>query len=161
MSEVAALAAMFVRATGATRVLEIGSGTGESGLAIAAAQPLDGMLITIERNAEKAATARQAFATAKYGSRVSLVTGDPSRYLHKIAGPFGVILQNGDRAQFAAVHERLISLLARGGTLITHGIGDPASGGYNESLAADTRLSTVTLNLGDGVAISVLRPTTS
>jgi caffeoyl-CoA O-methyltransferase len=154
-SDLSRLLGMFVRAVDATRVLEIGTGAGASGLAIAEALPSDGMLITLERDAAHAAAARQAFATAGYAHKVSVMIGDASRYLHKIAGPFDLVFQDGDVAQYAALHERIVGLLAPGGTLITHNISEAAS--YNEMLAADQRLNTATLNIGNGVAVSVRR----
>ena len=157
--EVTRLVAMFVRAVQATRVLEIGTGSGDSGLAIAQALPPDGMLITLERDAAMAAAARRAFAAAGYANNVTVMIGEASRYLHKIAGPFHVVFQDSDPAQYDALHNRLVTLLAPGGTLITHNIRE--GGSYNEVLAADARLNTVILPLGHRVAISVRRTTPS
>jgi predicted O-methyltransferase YrrM len=161
MNEIARLVAMFVRATETRRVLEIGTGGGESGLQIARALPPGGMLITVERDREVAATARRRFEAEGHGRTVTVITGEPSRYLHKIAGPFGVVVQRGDAAQFARLHPRLVALLDRAGMLITDDINNSESGDYNGMLAADARLTTITLKVGKGVAISVLRSTTS
>lgn len=155
MSEAATLLGIFVRAVRAARVLEIGTGDGTSGLAIAEALPDGGMLISLERDAATAARARHAFAAAGHADRVSVMIGEASRYLHKIAGPFDVIFNDGDAAQFERLHERLVALLAPGGTLVTHNITEAR--GYNGVLAADARLNTVMLPLNNGVAISVLR----
>ena len=153
MSVTVALVGIIARAIRARRVLEIGTGAGSSSLAIAAALPPDGMLITLEREETVALAARQAVASAGYANRVSVMIGDAARYLHKIAGPFDLVVQDGDVAQYRLLHERLVSLLAPSGTLLTFNVDQ--AGDYNEMLAADVRLTTFTLNLDGGVAISV------
>ena len=151
--------ALMVRATRARRVLEIGTGTGGSGLAIVEAMPTDGTLITLERDATTAGAARTAFTAAGHENRVSVMIGDASRYLHKIAGPFDLVFQDGDAVQFATLHDRLVQLLAPAALLLTN---NPASaGGYNEVLAADARLMTMVLTIGDGLAVSVRRDHTT
>jgi caffeoyl-CoA O-methyltransferase len=144
---------MIVRATAARRVLEIGTGTGHAAHAIATALPDDGMLITLERDAALAALARQSLAAAGHAGRVSVMIGDATRYLHKIAGPFELILQDGEPSEYEALHERLVRLLAVSATLLTNRVSN--SGKYNETLSRDARLNTVVLNVGDGLALSV------
>jgi caffeoyl-CoA O-methyltransferase len=147
--------ALIVRATRARRVLEIGTGAGRSASAIAEALPADGTLITIERDPTLAAAAREAFASAGLTQRVTTIIGDAARYLHKISGPFDVVFQDGDIAQYEALHDRLVQLLAPSATLITHNTN--LAGGYNGMLAADPRLMTMTLSIGEGLALSVRR----
>jgi caffeoyl-CoA O-methyltransferase len=154
MGDMAGLLDVLVRATRAKSVLEIGTGSGISGLEIAAALPPDGRLITLERNAMAGAAARSAFAAAGYDRRVTVMVGDAVRYLHKIAGPFDLILQDGEPSQYRVLHDKLVPLLGPGGLLVTRGL--LAAGDYNECLAADTRLTT-TLLTDAGLALSVKR----
>jgi caffeoyl-CoA O-methyltransferase len=151
----AGLLDVLIRAIRARRVLEIGTGTGASGLEIAAALPPDGRLITIERDAAAAMEARAAFADAGCEHRVSVMIGDAARYLHKIAGPFELILQDGDPSQYDTLHERLVTLVAPGGLLVTRNL--TASGDYNKLLAGDARLITAFLESAKGLALSVKR----
>ncbi len=161
-------------AAGVRRVLEIGTAIGYSGLWIATALPADGQLITLERDAGRAARARDHFAAAGVAAKVSVMVGDASRYLHKIAGPFDLIFQDGDKHQYQPMLDRLIQLLRPGGTLVTDNVlwsGEVVPGyieppardaadtaaiaAYNRTLVADTRLVTTLLPVGDGVAVSV------
>ncbi len=142
-----------LRHAGARRVLEIGTGPGDSALAIAAALPAEGMLLTLERDAQVAGEARHRLAAAGVAAKVSVLIGDASRYLHKIAGPFDLIFQNGDPAQCDASLERLIALLRPSGILVTNNSNHGAD--YNNRLAADPRLSSSFLTIGNGVTISV------
>jgi caffeoyl-CoA O-methyltransferase len=149
------LLGVLIRATRAGRVLEIGTGTGASGLEIAAALPPDGRLITLERDAAAAMEARAAFAAAGCERRVTVMIGDAARYLHKIAGPFDLTLQDGDPSQYDTLHERLVSLVAPGGLLVTRNL--TAAGDYNKLLAGDARLMTAFLDSAEGLALSVKR----
>ena len=40
--------------------------------------------------------------------RVTVMIGDASRYLHKVAGPFDLIFQDGDKAPYAPLLDRLV-----------------------------------------------------
>ena len=171
-----ALLHALVRTKPAARVLEIGTATGYSGLWMATALPPDGMLITLERDAARAETARRHFEVAGVSHQVTVMIGDAARYLHKLAGPFDLVFQDGDKALYTPLLDRLVSLLAPGGLLVTDnvlwsgevipGYVDPpkrnpedatAIAAYNEGLGADDRLFTVVLPVGDGVAISIKR----
>lgn len=96
-----------------TRILEIGTGNGDLTLALADLLAPDGMLITMEADAARAAAARRRFTTAGHAQRISVIAGEPARFLHKIRGPFDVIVQ-----RVAAPSERIAVLLKSGGVLI-------------------------------------------
>jgi predicted O-methyltransferase YrrM len=164
----------MVRAAGARRVLEIGTAIGYSALWIATALPADGQLITLERDAARAAAAREHFARAGVAERVAVMVGDAARSLHKIAGPFDVIFQDGDKAQYEPMLDRLTELLRPAGVLVTDNIlwsGEVVPGfvdspqknpedtkaiaSYNQRLASHAHLDTTFLSIGDGVGISI------
>jgi predicted O-methyltransferase YrrM len=161
---------------GATRILEIGTAIGYSTLWLATALPAGGMLITMEADPARAARAREHFAAAGYGDRVSVMVGDATRFLHKIAGPFDLIFQDSDKQLYEPMLERLVELLRPGGLLVADNIlwnGEVIPGyvsekkysdadtaaivSFSRRLAADTRLYTSFLQVGDGVSVSVKR----
>ena len=158
------------------RILEIGTGYGCSGLRLARALVPDGMLFTIERDPARAATARQHFERAGLGGRVSVMVGESARLVHKVAGPFDLVFQDGSKDQYETVLDRLVGLLRPRGVLVSDNIlwqgdvipgfcAEPAHSAestaiiarYSRRLAADPRLVTVFLPVGDGVAVSVRR----
>lgn len=172
-----ALLHALTRAIGATRVLEIGTAIGYSALWMATALPPTGMLVTLERDPARAAIARAHAREAGVDDRVNVMIGDAERYLHKLAGPFDVIFQDGDKASYEPLLDRLVGLLRPGGVLLTDNVlwdGDVVPGfndtatkpaadtaaivRYNQRLAADPRLATTWLTVGDGVAIAVKHP---
>ena len=158
------------------RILEIGTGYGCSGIHLARALAPGGMLLTVERDPARAATARQHFERAGLGGRVSVMVGEAARLIHKVAGPFDLIVQDGSKDQHETALDRLVSLLRPRGVLVSDNIlwqGDVIPGfraepahsvestaiitRYSQRLAADPRLATVFLPVGDGVAVSVKR----
>jgi caffeoyl-CoA O-methyltransferase len=114
------------------------------------------MLITLERDAAAAALARQAFAASGHAHNVSVMIGDAARYLHKLSGPFELIFQDAEPVSYEGLHDRVVRLLATSGTLVTHRV--TANDKYNEILRRDPRLRTVVLNLAEGIALSVRKP---
>jgi predicted O-methyltransferase YrrM len=152
LPETADLAAVFVRLTRANRVLAIGTSDERSIVAIGRALPADGLLIAIERDAGNAAVLRQRVADAGCAPRVSIIAGDAARYLHKVAGPFELILQRETSVLLRALHDRVVNVLAPSATLLTFNLA--ADEDYNERLMRDRRLNTVVIGSG-GLAISV------
>ncbi len=164
----------LTRAIGATRVLEIGTAIGYSTVWMATALPPAGLLVSLERDPARAATARAHLAEAGLDDRVNVMVGEADRYLHKLAGPFDLIFQDGDKQQYAPMLEKLAPLLRPGGLLVTDNVlwdGEVVPGftdsprkkpedtaaiaAYNEQLARDPRFTTSWLPVGDGVAVAL------
>lgn len=169
-----ALLHAIARASGAQRILEIGTAIGYSTLWLASALLADGTMISMEMEAARAARARDHLAAAGLGDRVSVMVGDATRFLHKVAGPFDVIFQDSDKQLYEPMLDRLVELLRPGGVLLTDNVlwdGEVVPGfvtepkkkpqdtvaiaAYNQRLANDARLSTTFLQVGDGVSLSV------
>ncbi len=173
-AEVGALLRVLATATGATRILEIGTCIGYSGIWLAGALPRDGMLITMEKDQERAAIAKANFARAGLSDRVSVMVGDAALKIVKVSGPFDLIFQDGHKPLYNTLLEPLVSLLRPGGLLVTDNVlwdgevvpgfvDTPAKNAedtraiseYNQRLAAHPQLLTSIVPLRDGVAISV------
>jgi caffeoyl-CoA O-methyltransferase len=142
----------------ARRTFEIGAGYGLSALAVVLAGGADATIFTVERDAARAAVAREHFAQAGLGTRANVMVGEAARLVHKVAGPFDLIVQDGDAVGRLPLLDRLVALLRPGGVLVSNHIGpgsldDTASD--RERLAADARLRTAFLPIGDGLAVSV------
>lgn len=175
--EVGALLRTLALAARARRILEVGTAIGYSGLWLAGALPADGLLLTIELDAERAQAARGYFERAGLGTRANVMVGDARRLVAKVAGPFDLIFQDcGDKLAYGAMLDRLVSLLRRGGLLVTDNVlahGEVAPGfvetpgypqaridamrEYNARLHTHPQLVTAIVPLRDGVAISVRR----
>lgn len=176
-AEVGALLRVLTTAIGARRVLEIGTAVGYSGIWIAGGMPSDGMLITMEKDPERARIAKENFARAGLADRVSVMVGDAALKLVKVSGPFDLIFQDGHKPHYNTMLDTLVGLLRPGGLLVSDNVlwdGEVVPGyaaapqknaedtraihEYNERLAAHPQLMTATVPLRDGVAISVRKP---
>tara|TARA_Y100000588_G_C14206330_1_gene904830 strand:- start:743 stop:1393 length:651 start_codon:yes stop_codon:yes gene_type:complete len=176
-SAVGRLLETMVMATSARNVLEIGTANGYSALWLAQSLPADGRLISIELDRSRAQLARDHFTEAGLENRASVMVGDSALLIHKIAGPFDLIFNDGDKRQYPQLLDRLVKLLRPGGVLITDNVlwdGEVVPGlvslpnrsteetkaiaTYNQRLATDARLVTSFLPLRDGVAMSIRKP---
>src|SRR6266436_3485195 len=84
-AEVGALLRVLSVSIGASRVLEIGTAIGYSGIWLAGALPADGMLLTLEKDEERAREARDNFARAGLANRVSVIVGDAQLKVAKVS----------------------------------------------------------------------------
>jgi predicted O-methyltransferase YrrM len=173
MPDTGAMLHALVRLTGARRVLEIGTAIGYSTLWMATALPEDGQLISLERDADRAGRARRHAEAAGVDARVHVMVGDAGRFLHKLAGPFDVIFQDGDKPGYLTMLDRLEALLRPGGVLASDNVlwsgavvpgmtpteprrqeDTDALATYNARLSQDPRFHTVWIPIGDGLSIS-------
>jgi predicted O-methyltransferase YrrM len=174
-AEVGGLLRVLATAAGAKRILEIGTAIGYSGIWLAGALPVGGMLFTMELSPDRAAIARQNFARAGLADRAHIMIGDAALLVAKVSGPFDLIFQDGAKGNYGRMLDRLVERLRPGGLLVTDNVlwsGEVVPGfsaapshhdeadtraiaEYNERLAADPRLRTTFLPLRDGVAVSV------
>jgi predicted O-methyltransferase YrrM len=176
-AEVGALLRTLAIAVNASRILEIGTAIGYSGIWLAGALPPGGMLITMEMNEERAREARDNFARAGVADRVSVMVGDAQLKLAKVSGPFDLIFQDGDKQLYTPMLDRLVALLRPRGLLVTDNVlwdGEVAPGftaapqrppedtraiaEYNQRVAGHPALVTTVVPLRDGVSISVRKP---
>jgi predicted O-methyltransferase YrrM len=172
--DTARLLRSLVVATGARRILEVGTAIGYSALWMAQAMPDGGMLISMELDPARAKTARSNFERAGLAGRLSVIVGDASRFLHKVAGPGDLIFQDGDKRAYEPMLPALVERLRPGGVLVTDNVlwdGEVVEGyiasprhdaadtsairAYSRRLASEPGLLTTFAAVGDGIAISV------
>ncbi len=176
-AEVGALLRVLALSVNARRILEIGTCIGYSGIWLAGALPADGMLITMELDAARAAVAKANFARAGLADRVSVMVGDAALKIVKVSGPFDLIFQDGHKPLYNTLLDPLVRLLRPGGLLVTDNVlwdGEVVPGftdtphkntddtraiaEYNTRIASHPDLLTSIVPLRDGVAISVKKP---
>lgn len=159
----------LILAARATRVLEIGTSIGYAAVAMGnAARRIGGSVLTVEKNPAIAAVARANIDAAGLGEVVDLRVEDANALLPDLAGPFGLILQDGAKVDYLPMLPRLVDLLPPGGVLVSDDVLFPvmdlpesvrawqeAIGEYNAALRARPDLHTVWLPVGDGIAVSV------
>jgi predicted O-methyltransferase YrrM len=129
VSPSAGAALRLVAAAGAARaVVEVGTGTGVSGLWLLRGMRPDGVLTTIDVEAEHQRVARRVFAAAGLPpGRSRIITGRAHDVLPRLAdGVYDLVFVHHDRLEYAAAVAAAERLLRPGGLLI---LGDAWSGG--------------------------------
>jgi predicted O-methyltransferase YrrM len=110
---------VLAAAVGARAVVEVGTGTGVSGLYLLEGMPGDGVLTTIDVEAEHQRAAREAFAEAGVRpNRTRVITGRALDVLPRLTdGAYDLVLLDADKRDFDAYLEQSVRLLRPGGVL--------------------------------------------
>jgi caffeoyl-CoA O-methyltransferase len=166
---------MLVAATDARRVLELGTFTGFTALALAAVLPPDGRVITIEASDELVAMARANIDRSPDAAKIELIVGDAREIVSTLDGPFDVVWIDAWKPDYRHYYDTVVPKLAprgvvvadnvlRGGTVAADG-GDGSDAGqiasqraFNDYVNADPRTVNVLLTVGDGLLVAWRAP---
>ncbi|HLW61363.1 MAG TPA: O-methyltransferase [bacterium] len=158
--ETGQLLAILIRATGAQRILEIGTSNGYSTIWLGwAARETGGHVTTIERAADKVAMAKANLARAGLSERVTIQHGPALDVLMTLPGPFDLVFLDADRPNYLAYLDLLVPRVRRGGLLVTDNVRSHAHelGDFLRRLRADPGLETVTVETGNGQEVTYKR----
>lgn len=150
------------------RILEVGTFSGYSALAMAAALPPGGELYTFEVNDEMEDFARGWFDASPYGSRIRFTVGDALTLVPALGLDFDFVFIDGDKRQYADYYAMAKHHLAPGGYIVADNtlwdghVVDPAyerdaqTQGirrFNDVVVADSEVECVILPLRDGLTL--------
>lgn len=150
------------------RVLEVGTFSGYSALAMAAALPPGGELYTFEVNDEMEDFARGWFDASPYGSRIRFTVGDALTLVPALGLDFDFVFIDGDKRQYADYYAMAKHHLAPGGYIVADNtlwdghVVDPAYDRdaqtqgirrFNDVVVADSEVECVILPLRDGLTL--------
>jgi caffeoyl-CoA O-methyltransferase len=146
---------------GPRRVLEIGTFSGHSALAMAAALPDGGHIDACELDAERAAFAQSWFDRSPYGSRITLHVGPAIETVARLEGAFDFVFIDADKEGYVDYYEAVLPRLSERGLIVADntlwsGQVLDAEGPivrFNEHVAADPRSVQVILSVRDGVTL--------
>ncbi|MDX3970288.1 MAG: class I SAM-dependent methyltransferase [Bradyrhizobium sp.] len=166
------LLAFLMKAIGAKRVLEIGTYTGYSALAMALALPPDGRLVTLDASEEWTAIARGYWRKAGVTDRVALKLGDAIASLERLVGDegegaFDFIYIDADKENYDTYYEYSLRLIRPAGLICFdnvfwgRSVADPqdhssetvAMRRLNVKIRDDERVDMSMLPLGDGMTL--------
>lgn len=170
------LMALLVRLTGARRVIELGTYTGYSSLAMALALPADGRIVTCDVSEEWTAVARRFWREAGVEERVELRLKPGLETLEALArdaaaGPFDFAFLDADKPNYIAYYEKLLGLVRPGGliaadnTLFVAGASivgrdfGPARAlrEFNDHVHHDERVDLAMVPIGEGLTLLRVR----
>lgn len=150
------------------RILEVGTFSGYSALAMAAALPPGGELYTFEVNDEMEDFARGWFDASPYGSRIRFTVGDALTLVPALGLDFDIVFIDGDKRQYADYYAMAKHHLAPGGYIVADNtlwdghVVDPAYDRdaqtqgirrFNDLVVADSEVECVILPLRDGLTL--------
>jgi caffeoyl-CoA O-methyltransferase len=162
----------LVRASGARRVVEIGTLGGYSGIWIARGLPADGRLITLEKEPRHAEVAREHFALAGVADKVEIRMGEAQHSLPALSaeGPFDFCFIDADKRGYGDYLDWALNNVRSGGVIAAHNafrhgaILDDQDGSedsrtiraVNQRFASDPRLVSTIFPAGDGTVVGVV-----
>ena len=168
-----ALLALLVRSIGARMALEIGTFTGYSALAVAAALPPDGELVCCDNSEEWTAIARRYWKEAGLERKIDLRLAPALETLAALerergAGSFDFAFIDADKPAYDAYYESCLRLLRAGGLIAldnmlwSGNVADPnrhdadtdALRALNAKIRDDARVDSCLLTVGDGVMLA-------
>ena len=162
----ARLLELLVYASGARRVLEIGTFSGFSALSMAAGLPHDGRIDTCEIDPVHAEVARRYIARSPYASRIVVHLGPALETIAALEGDFDFVFIDADKPNYAnyldAVLPRLSphGLIAVDNTLWSGRVAEPEQdemtrmmAAFNDRVAGDPSLVSVILTVRDGITV--------
>jgi predicted O-methyltransferase YrrM len=157
----------------AKSVVEVGTGTGVSGGWLLRGMRRDGVLTTIDLEAENQRAAREAFTEAGFRpNRTRLITGRALEVLPRLTDrAYDFVLLDAESTEYDAYVDQSLRLLRRGGVLaVTDAlwrgkVADPAQRDRATTtmrevvkrIRDDARLVPALLPVGDGLLLAVLR----
>lgn len=119
----AQLVSILVRASGVTRALEVGTSNAYSTIWLAwSLQPAGGRIISVDRNPDKHALARENLRRAGFLDMVGLRTGDATEVARGLAGPFDLVFLDADRRKFPEVMGVLLPKIAKRALVIADNV---------------------------------------
>lgn len=168
-----AFMALVVRLMGARRCLEVGTFTGYSALAVAAALPPGGTLVACDLSDDWTQIARRYWAMAGVADRITLLLGRAvetlDRLLHDGGGAtFDFAFIDADKTAYDAYYERCLALVRPGGLIALDNAlrdGEVADDGAHEpdtdairalnaKVRDDPRVESCLVTVGDGILLA-------
>ena len=151
----------------ASNVVEIGTGTGVSGLWLLRGMNSAGVLTSIDSDAERQRAAKEIFSTAAIASnKIRLIAGRAIEVVDKLTGnAYDLMFINGDKLEYETLFDQSLRLLRPGGILVFHNVlsdsnaaDDLAVIKVSEKIKDDSRLVSVMIPSGSGIIAASYRP---
>jgi predicted O-methyltransferase YrrM len=173
--ETGALLQTLALASGARRILEVGTAIGVSTLYLARAVPADGLVVSFEIDQERQAAARSYLERAGVLDRVDLRLEDARVGLATLHESFDMAFVDGMKAQYGEYFDGVLPQLRSGGVLAVDNVlmsgtvAENRSDGnwsedqiatarrFNQNLLSDPQLVGTLTPVGDGVLVAVKR----
>jgi caffeoyl-CoA O-methyltransferase len=162
---------LLVYASGARRVLELGTYSGYSALSMAAGLPPDGRIDTCELDESRAAVARRYIGQSPYADRIQIHLGPALETIGRLEGEFDFVFIDADKPNYVNYYEAVLPRLTERGFIAADNTlwsgrvlddadddeGTRAIKAFNEHVKSDPRVTSVMLTVRDGVTLIHLK----
>ncbi len=158
---------LLMKIARAKRVLEIGTFTGYSALAMAEGLPPGGRIITCDINPDTTRIAREYWAQSPHGKKIELRLGPAAQTIQRLKGPFDAVFIDADKENYIRYWQLCVPKVRKGGILLADNTlwsgrvlhpeesSDKAIAAFNRRVAADKRVDIVLLTVRDGLTLAV------
>jgi len=161
---------LLVYASGASRVLELGTYSGYSSLSMAAGLPAGGRIDTCELDENRATVAQRYIDQSPYADRVQIHLGPALETIGRLEGEFDFVFIDADKPNYLNYYEAVLPRLSERGFIAADNTlwsgrvldetaeeeGTRAIKAFNEHVKSDPRVTSVMLSVRDGVTL--IRP---
>jgi predicted O-methyltransferase YrrM len=157
---------LLVRLTGARRVLELGTFTGWSSIAMAWGLEPGGLVITCDVDAEAQEIARRYAEEAGVAERIDFRLGPGLETIATVDGPLDLVFIDADKEGYVDYYEATLPLLADDGVIVADNVlwsgsvveDDPDEKtrtimAFNDHVRNDRRVIAVMLTIRDGMTL--------
>lgn len=160
--------AMLVKLTGAKHIVEVGTYTGYSALAMALALPDDGQLITCDIDEHSTKIARHYWEKAGVAHKITLKLAPALQTLAAFNNMIDLAFIDADKRNYLAYYEYLLAQLRPGGLILVDNVLwggkliDPQANEkntqalreFNQALHQDSRIELCMVPIGDGLTMA-------
>lgn len=163
---------LLVRLSGALKIIEIGTFTGYSALAMASALPDNGTITCCDLSEEWTAIARKYWQKAGVSHKVKLILGPARKTLDELlcqeAGSYDMAFIDADKENYQHYYEQCLRLLKPGGVILIDNVfwggtvmdrqvldvDTVAIREINEFIHNDQRVDIAIVPVGDGLSMA-------
>lgn len=157
---------LMMRLMRAKRVLEIGTFTGYSALAMAEGLSAGGRLITCDVDPDATRIAKAYWAQSPHGRKIELRLGPAVETIQRLRGRFDAVFIDADKEHYLRYWQLCVPKVRRGGILLVDNVlwsgrvlhprdrSDHAIVAFNRRVADDRRVEAVVLPLRDGLTLA-------
>jgi predicted O-methyltransferase YrrM len=157
----------FSKMIAPTRILEIGTFTGFSGLCLAKGLTNDGKLVTLELREDDAATAKNYFVKAGMESKIDLHVGDALEIIPTLQQNWDLVFIDADKVNYINYYELTLPSVKSGGWILADNVlfhgevleenikgkNAKAMHAFNEHVKNDDRVEQAMLTVRDGLLL--------
>ncbi|KQR71819.1 O-methyltransferase [Pedobacter sp. Leaf176] len=148
------------------RILEIGTFTGYATICLAEGLTSDGLIYTLDINAELEDMVRANFAKSDYNNKIQYILGDATKTVNELNEVFDIVFIDADKKNNGTYYDLIFDRVRQGGLIIVDNVlwsgkvlrenqdkDTKNITSFNDKIAGDERVEKLILPVRDGLFI--------